>query len=695
MNEKTNFSVRSVVITLFIFTIITATMFSNADEGMWTFDNLPIKLLKERYGFVPTQEWLDHIRLASVRLGGGSGSFVSQNGLIMTNHHVAVDQLQKISTDERDYVETGFLAKTAKEEVKCPDLEVVVLVYMEDVTKSIRKAVKKKMTGEEALKAHQSAITRIEKKSLNQTGLTSRVISLYHGGEYWLYRYKKYTDVRMVMAPERQAAYFGGDFDNFTYPRFDLDVAFFRVYENDKPLKTDHFLKWNVKGAVEDELVFVSGNPGSTDRLYTYAQLEFQRDFEYPSILSYIKRRIEILREYSKKGKEEERRALIQIFGLENAKKALTGEYGGLLDSQLMEKRRSHEDEFRKSVSANPEWEENYSDSWEAIADVIEKQKKVATDQFYGRILGSRLAGFAQTLVFASKEIPKPDSERLNGYHESQLESMKYRLFSPAPVYLDMEESNLAGCLALSMDELGENHPFIQIILNGRIPEEVAKDLIQGTQLADAAYRKNLFNGGEKAVQESGDPLILLIQNLEPKIREDIEWNKKNIQSILTPAEEKIAKARFNVYGKDVYPDATFTLRLSYGTIKGYDYNGTKAPYKTTLYGLFDRAESFGNTYDFALPRRFWRKLSDLDLATPVNFVSTCDIIGGNSGSPVINAKGEVVGLIFDGNIESLPGRFVYDEAKNRAVAVHTAYITEALRKLYEAGFLADEIEGM
>jgi hypothetical protein len=683
----------NLVLLLLIFTFINIIAF--ADEGMWTFDNPPAEQLKEKYGFTPTQEWLDHVRLASVRfMDGGSGSFVSPNGLVMTNHHVAVGQLQKISTEEKNYVNTGFFTSKMADEHKCPDLEVNVLISMDDVTQRVRSAMQKDMNKVEALKARKAEIAKIEKESLDETGLRSNVINLYHGGEYWLYRYKKYTDVRLVFAPERQAAYYGGDFDNFTYPRYDLDVAFFRVYENDKPINSEHYFKWNSKGAAEDELVFVPGNPGSTDRLYTYSRLEFQRDFNYPLILKYIDKRLQILHEYMKKGPEQERRALVQIFGLENGKKALTGELNGLLDEDLMAKRKNDEENFRKLIAENPEWEKEYGAAWDIIDKTIEKKVTIAKERFYRRTFGSKMAGFAQTIVRYVAEVRKPDGERLDGYHDSELPQLKFRLFSPAPIYRDLEEALLAGALQMSLDELTPDDEFIKIVLGDRTPEEVAKELISGTQLDDIDLRKKLLEGGEDAVKASSDPLIVLARNLDPMMRASEKWYRENIESILTPASEKIAKARFAVYGKDTYPDATFTLRLAYGTVKGYPMNGTIAPYKTTLYGLFDRSLSFDQKGDFSLPQRFWDRQKKLDLSTPVNFVSTCDIIGGNSGSPVINKKAEIVGLIFDGNIESLPGRFIYDETKSRAVAVHSAYITEAVKNLYKCKNLAKELEG-
>jgi hypothetical protein len=679
----------------FLFLIQSLPRPSAADEGMWTFDNPPLKQLKERYSFTPTQEWLDHVRLSSVRfMDGGSGSFISPNGLVLTNHHVAVGQLQKISTAERDYVATGFYARTPDEELKCPDLEINVQVSMEDVTKLVQAAIKEGMSDAEALKARQAESAKIEKESLDKTGLRSNVVSLYNGGEYWLYRYKKYTDVRLVMAPERQAAFYGGDNDNFTYPRYDLDMALFRAYENGKPVKSEHYFTWNPQGLSEGDLVFVSGNPGSTDRLYAYARLEFQRDLYYPMILNYINRYLQVMREYSKRGTEQQRRALTQIFGLENSKKALTGEFQGLLDKDLMAKRKIEEEKFRQLVAGNPDWAKAYGDAWETIAGTIQKNAGTFKEQFYRRLIGSRMAGFANMIVRYVAEVKKPDAERLPGFHESGLNELKFYLFSPAPIYKDLEETLLANGLKWSEEALGREDEFVKTVLGGDTAENVAKKLITGTKLEDAGFRKSLIDGGEKAIQKSDDPLIVLLRKLDPMLRAQEKRQRDNIESVLTTAGEKIAKARFAVYGKTTFPDATFTLRLSYGQAVGYPMNGTIAPYKTTLYGLYDRALSFDNKGDFVLPKRFWDRKDTLDLSTPVNFVATCDIIGGNSGSPVINKKAELVGLIFDGNIESLPGRFLYDETKGRSVAVHCAYMLEAMRKLYDAGALADEIEG-
>jgi hypothetical protein len=662
---------------------------------MWTFDNPPLKLLKEKYGFTPTQAWLDHVRLSSVRFNdGGSGSFVSPNGLVLTNHHVALGQLQKISSKEKDYVATGFYARTPAEELKSTDLELNVLMSMENVTSRVVASVKPGMSEQEALKARKAELAKIEKESKESTGLEAEAVTLYHGGEYWLYRYKKYTDVRLVCAPEQQAAFFGGDPDNFTYPRHDLDFAIFRVYENDKPVQSEHYLKWNAKGAAEGDLVFIPGHPGSTDRLQTIAQIEVQRDYLYPMVLKNLKRRLGVLKNYAARGTEQARQAGNQIFGIENSLKAFTGQYEGLLDKTLIEKKQKEEQEFRKKVASNPDWQKEFGDAW-AATERAEKQRVSMMKQSRFRIVrGMRLPNNALTIVQYVAEVKKPDGERLDGFHDSDLESLRFRLFSRAPVYPQLEEVVIAGSLQESLEELGPNDPFIQATLGGRAPAEVAKELVAGTKLADPEARKALIEGGEAAVAASTDPFIVLARKIDPINRQTRKWIEDNVQSVEVSAGEKIGRALFAAYGKDHYPDATFTLRLSYGTVKGYPMNGTIAPPITTFYGLYDRAYSFGLKPPFQLMPRFLERKDKLDLTTPLNTISTGDIIGGNSGSPVINRNAELVGLIFDGNIESLVGNFVYSEEKNRAVAVHSAAIVEALRKLYDAGALADELEG-
>jgi hypothetical protein len=684
------------LIGLFVFFvfIFSAAEIARPEEGMWTFDNPPLKLWKAKYGFTPPAGWLDHIRQASVRFNdGGSGSFVSPNGLVLTNHHVALGQLQKMSTDKKDYVKDGFLAKTRAQEIKCADLELNVLVSTENVTERVLAAVKKAPDEKKALDARRAEIAKVEKESLDATGFRSNVVTLYSGGEYWLYRYKKYTDVRLVFAPENQIAFFGGDPDNFTYPRYDIDFTLFRVYENDKPVASEHFLKWNSKGASENDLVFVSGHPGSTDRMQTIAQLEFQRDLMYPWYLKYINRRLDVLRRYSARGAEQARQAMDQIFGLENSLKALTGEFSGLNDKALMEKKRKEETEFRALIDKNAEWRKTYGKAWDEIARSQHEFAGFFKSYMY-QTLRNQMARFADQIVKYVAEVKKPDGERLPGYHDSELDELKFYLFSPAPIYPELEEAELSDGLQASLEELGANDPFVKIALGGKSPAAAAKELITKTKLSDPAVRKSLLEGGEAAVAASQDPLIVLARALDPMSRAMRKLYENSVESIESAAGEKIGKARFAAYGKEASPDATFTLRLSFGAAKGYPMNGTRAPYRTLLYGLYERYLAFDKKPPFDLPQLYIERKARLDLATPVNFVCACDIIGGNSGSPVIDKNGEIVGLIFDGNIESLVGRYVYDETTNRAVAVHTAIMIETLRKLYDAAPLADELEG-
>ncbi|HTY58825.1 MAG TPA: S46 family peptidase [Bacteroidota bacterium] len=675
--------------------IVMWAMPSIAGEGMWTFDNPPRKQLKELYGFEPTQQWLDHLRLSSVRVGdGGSGSFVSPNGLLLTNDHVGRGQLQKLSTKDRDLVAQGYYARTPAEELKCPDLELNVLISMENVTDRVLGAVTGAMSPREALDARRAATAKLAKDAAEKSGLKADIVSFYNGSEYWLYMYKKYTDVRLVMAPEVQIAFFGGDPDNFTFPRHDLDITFFRAYEDGKPANTSQYLKWKTAGAQEGDLVFVSGHPGSTNRLQTYAQTEYQRDVAYPARLKSLARSLDLLRRYSTRGPEQARQAAGSIFGLENGRKASEGEYQGLLDKNLMAKKFQEDADLRGRVNADPELKKAYGWAWDTISTVLDRQKLMSKQGTY-RTLRGRLFQMALQIVQSAEELKKPNGDRQAPFQEANLPGLKFRLFSPAPVYAELEEFQIADGLAEAVEAIGADDPFLKEVLGGRTPEVAAKELVAGTHMADVQIRKQLFEGGEGALAASTDPMIQLARKLSPLLAEARKWNEKYIAGPTASAGEAIGKARFAAYGKSVNPDATFTLRLSYGTIKGYPMNGTQAPPMTTLYGLYDRAYGFGNKGNWALPPRFVGADLKLKLSTPLDFVCTCDIIGGNSGSPVVDREGAFVGLIFDGNIESLPGRFMYSEATNRAVAVHPAGIIECLRKLYDANDLADELEGV
>jgi hypothetical protein len=672
----------------------------HAEEGMWTFDNPPLKQLAAKYNFHPTQQWLDHLRLASVRLNdGGSGSFVSPNGLLLTNHHVARGQLQKNSTAEHDYLRDGFYATTPDAEMKSADLEVNVLVGMEDVTARVQGAAKGISDDAKALKARDAAIAAIEKESKEKTGLRSDVVSFYQGGEYWLYTYKAYTDVRLVFAPEQQAAFFGGDPDNFTYPRYDLDMALFRVYENGKPLKTDNYLKWSAKGAAPGELIFISGHPGATQRDDTMAQLQLQRDVSGPAITEYLERRIATAQAFAAQGQEQARLVGSTIFGLQNSLKVYLGRRDALADPAILAKKQADENDFRAKVDANKEWKKQYGKAWDEIAKAEEKVKPEIQSQLFRRT-DSRLFTLALQIVQYVAEIKKPDGERLPQYHDAGLDTLKFQLLSPAPIYPSTEKVFMSAALKLDEEKLGKSDVFAQAILQGGEVDATVSALVDGTKLAGAdmqaaiAFRKSLLDGGEAAVAASTDPMIAAARRADPILRAMNRRIKDTVTSVLTPAGEKLGKARFLVYGKDAYPDATFTLRLSYGTVDGFPYNGTIAPPFTTFYGLYDRAASFSNKPPFDLTPKEVAGRDKLDLSTPLDFVSTGDIIGGNSGSPVVNREGELVGLIFDGNIESLAGDFVYDGTKNRAVAVHSSGMIEGLRKLYGAAALADELEG-
>jgi hypothetical protein len=678
---------------------------THGDEGMWLFNNPPRAQLK-KYNFEPTDKWLDHVRLSSVRFNsGGSGSFVSADGLVMTNHHVAADDLAKLSTEQNNYLRDGFHAKTRDQEIKCKGLELNVLTGIKDVTAEVEKAVPAGTAAAEAFKLRTAKIAELEKGAADpEKNVRADVVTLYAGGQYHLYTFKKYTDIRLVFAPEKEAAFFGGDPDNFEYPRYCLDVAFFRVYEDDKPVKCEHHLSWSPAGSKDGELVFVSGHPGRTNRANTVDELKYLRDKGYPYLLNRLNRLEVLLGAWSGKSERNARRAEDELFGIQNSRKARIGGLAGLMDPDLMGRKEAEEKRLRDYVvglqrvgAALPPW---HADAMTAH-DVIAKAEKVRAELIQevtvlenGAGFNSHSFGIARTLARAADELPKPSGERLREFAEARLPSLKFQLLSDEPIYEDLETLKLADGLQFLAVTLGPDSDLVKKVLAGKSPRERAYELISGTKVRDPGVRKALFEGGKAAVDAAKDPMIELARLVDPASRAVRKRFENEVDEPKRQAHAALAKAKFAMDGDKVYPDATFTLRLAFGTVKGYKEDGKDVPPFTTMEGLYKRSAEQGNKGAFELPRRWVERKDKLALSTPFNFVCTADIIGGNSGSPVINAKGEVVGLIFDGNIQSLVLDFIYDQEIARAVSVDSRAITEALRKVYDANDLADELTG-
>jgi len=668
---------------------------ASADEGMWLYNHPPRQLLHDKYGFDLTDHWLENLQLASVHFGGGSGEFVSEEGLVLSNHHVGSRAVQRLSTPEHNYLRDGFNARTRAEEKPCAGLELRVLMNIEDVTARVNAAVAPGLSDEAAFKARRAAMAAIEKESLDQTGLRSEVITLYQGGQYHLYRYKKYSDIRLVFAPEEQIAFYGGDPDNFEYPRFDLDICLFRAYENGQPAKTPHYVKWSQAGAGDGELVFVSGHPGHTDRLRTVTELEYLRDVEYPRALEQLKRREVLLSSWGARSAENARRARNDLFGARNGRKVRDGALAGLLDPKFMDRKKAAEQQFRATLSANPALSQTV-EAWDRIAQAqkVIAEHVVAEDLLErGSGFNSVLFGFARDLLRAAEERPKPEGARLEEYRQSRQASFEFRLFAEAPVYADLETLKLADSLSWLAEGLGWDSPLVQKVLAGKSPRERAADAVRGTQLASAAKRRQLYQGGQSAIDQAKDPMIELARLVDPEaraVRKAVEAQREAMRQ----AHAQIGQARYALEGASNYPDATSTLRLAFGVVKGYQEEGRPVPFQTTIAGLYARAMDQNYRPPFDLPPRWLARKKRLNLPTPLNFVCTADIIGGNSGSPVVNRQGQFVGIIFDGNIQSLTQDFQYTEEQSRALSVHSSAIIEALQKVYDARPLADELLG-
>lgn len=675
-----------------ITTVLLVAASAQADEGMWLFNDFPSERLGREHGFEPTQEWLDHVRLSSVRLAQGcSGSFVSKTGLVMTNHHCVQACVEQLSTKENNLVERGFLAKAPGQERQCPALEVNQLVEITDVSEAVHKATEGQ-TGEKYVEAKNAETSRLEKACATSDELRCDVVSLYSGQRYHLYKYRRFQDVRLVFAPEFNIAFFGGDPDNFNFPRFNLDVAFLRVWSKGQPAAVDHHLEWSPKGAKRGELVFVSGHPGSTSRLKSTSELAYLRDVALPERLIQLSELRGVLTEFSRRGPEQTRIAKTPLFYVENAVKALRGRHQALVDRMFMAQLESAEGALRSAVVSDPALDQKYGGSWEAVGRAQDRLRTIRKDLAWKeqhRGFGAQLFRIAVGLVRHADESQKPNEARLPEYTEAKLPALKAQLFSPAPIYPELEIVMLTFFLTKLQEELGPDDPFVRLVLDKKSPESRAKALVRGSKLADVNLRKKLFEGGAAALQAAKDPLIALARAIDEEGRAVRKIYEDEIESVVQRNNEQIARARFDVRGTSTYPDATFTLRLSYGTVQGFPHRGERVGAFTRMKGLFERATGEA---PFALPLSWVRAKERLALNTPMNFVSNNDIIGGNSGSPIINREAQVVGIIFDGNIYSLGGDYGFDASTNRAVSVHSAAIVEALDKVYDARALLKEL---
>lgn len=663
-----------------------------ADEGMWTFDNFPSSKVAKEYGFNPSQAWLDHVRLASLRIAGGcSASFISPYGLVMTNHHCVVECLQQLSSARDDLSQKGYIAKTQAEERKCPDFELDQLVKITDVTTDVHSALSGK-TGHDANKALDAKRAELQQSCGTDKSFRCDLVSLYHGGIYKLYRYKRYNDVRLVFAPEFSVAQFGGDPDNFNFPRFDFDVSLVRAYENDKPLSSPEYLHWSPNGTKDGDLVFVSGNPGGTSRELTMSQLAFLRDTIFPFRIPEISELRGQLEEFITHGPEQSREASDDLFFLENTFKVYYGRQAALLDPQFMAQKQQAEDSLRNSAAKDPKLAGDLA-AWKEIAEIQRVRKELYPRYMVtmGFARQSNLLSQAINLVRAAEERTKPNTERLPEYTDQALVNLQQEISAPIPIFKDLEKLNLALLFSQMRRDLGVDDPFVQKVLGKDSPEQLAERLVNGTQLNDPKVRESLYQGGQSAIASSQDPVIRFVAGIDPDLLAIRKEYEAKVDAPTRAAAERIAKARFAIYGTTIYPDATFTARLSFGAVKGFqDAQGKFVTPYTTIGGLFQRATG---APPFDLPQSWLDAKSSLDLSTPMNLSTTNDIIGGNSGSPLIDQNANVVGLIFDGNIFSLGGDYGFDAAKNRAVAVDSRALLEGMKKVYHLDRIVSEIE--
>ncbi len=667
------------------------------DTGrMWTFDYPPIKYFESAYNFKPSKKWLDNARMSALRFANYcSASFVSADGLVMTNHHCGRESVAKVTKPGEDLFDNGFYAKTLSDERKVPGLYVDQLLLIKDVTNEIQAAINKGKTPEEKVANRIKEMQKIKVSEEKKTGLRIQIVTLYNGAKYSEYGYKRYNDVRLVFSPEAQVGYFGGNDDNFTYPRYDLDVSFFRVYGKDgKPLKTKHYFKWSPNGATAGEPVFIIGNPGRTDRLKTVSELKYMRDIQYPRILKLLNGLANMYSTIIKEHPEKTAELRNRLFGISNSIKAYTGMLKGLRNPVLMQKKIDFERKFQNAVHSNPNLNKKYRNVWQNISRNVSQIRRISNQAFALQInpfFSPKYFMIAQNVVELAHQLKLPEDQRKDMYKGAELDSTINEIF---PANFDFEKNNILLRLEVKrlMDYLGKNDVLVKKMIGDRTFDEAVKYIINNSAVTNADRLKALIKKGPDAILNSDDPVLYFV--IHSKERSD----KLNKQLKLLVAQRQtysrsLGRALFDIYGTSIPPDATFTLRIADGVVKGYPYNGTIAPTNTTFYGLYNRYYSFHKKYPYNLPKRWQNPPADFNLGTPLDFVSTNDIIGGNSGSPVINEKAQIVGLVFDGNIESLPGDFIFDPTVNRSVSVSSAGLMEAIKYMYKAKRLSDELK--
>jgi hypothetical protein len=683
---------RTFVLTLALVATCILAVHVRADEGMWPLNRFPAARLQQQHGFTPSPQWLEQVRRGSVRLAGGcSGSFVSETGLVMTNYHCVVACVEALSGPERSVMSDGFYARESADERQCPGMEVNQLIDITDVTDRVNAATAG-TEGERFRTARNTVFAAIERDCATGDDVRCDVVTLYRGGRYDLYRYRRFQDVRLVFVPEFDTGFFGGDPDNFMFPRYNLDLAFLRVWESGAPLRPSHWLPWSPDGAAGGDLVFVTGHPGSTSRLYTVAQLEFERDVRLPTNLIYLSEMRGLLTEFQRRGPEQARVAGAQLVFIENSLKVMRGQFAALADPALLERKRAEEAALRRQVDGQPALQPRYGGAWDLIASAVDRRRELwPRFAALSRFGGSDLLGHALTLVRLAEEQTKPNEQRLPEFRDAALPGVRQRIAAARPLRKDLETVVLAQILTHVRERLGLDDPATKALLGDRSPDEVATAVIEATRLHEPDARIALMKGGSDAVIGSTDPLIAIARAIDPFVRAARQQIENQVDAVIDRNTELIAQALFATRGDDIYPDATFTLRITYGTVRGWSEGEREVTPFTTLAGLFARHTG---SPPFQLPERWLDRQPHVRLDTPFNLVADTDIIGGNSGSPMIDRTGRIVGLVFDGNIHSIGGEYGFDASRNRTVAVDSRGIREALRAVYQADRVLDEIDG-